>query len=577
MTISIRAFIQKMLDKHLMRFGVGFSYERIIFKQKMVLANVDIFHLKTEKNMLSVDSIGISYNSIIHLLVGGKRIGINWNNITLSLKKIANNPITIPYLFSYIRIHKNKIEILASIRNVSVVDIDITAIFSNIKDKPECFVCVDSISLNDFKRIFSANLSSYFIKSIYDDNGITVSAYYIHDQNKHYNSFNALIRNYETLNIQPQDIILSKETLIKCLSQRNHLGINYLDYLKIPTLLKKVIILTEDPTYAFHCGISRVALGMTIRENIKKRQLKVGGSTIDQQLIKNALLSEERTLYRKVEEAILTLLMVNYYHVDKKDILEVYLNMIEFGPNIYGIEDASQYYFSKPCRMISPIEALVLAYIIPRPLPFHKALLEKTDTLRENLYLHLLRFFYSLQIKGIANIQQESLYKLDCIQFSPRFGTLFFIKPKFRDIKKIIIHCTGTKKGDRISREQIKKWHLERGFEDIGYHYIIEQDGNVQIGRPLHLVGAHCYGQNDDSIGIAYVGGLDESGNPCNTLNDLQKESLLQLCEKLKRQFQDLTIHGHNEFSNKQCPCFDVQNWLLKELNNVSSTKIIKR
>ncbi len=543
----------------------------------MVLANVAICHLKTGNTVISVDSLGISYNSFINLLCGKKQIRINFINFTVSLKQIANNPITISNLFSCISIHKDKIEIFTRIRNVSIVDIDITANFSNIKDKPECFVSIDSISLNDFKKIFMTNLSSNFIKSIYDDTGITVSAYYIHDQNKHYNSFNALIRNYETLKIQPQDIILSKETLIKCLSQRNHLGINYLDYVKIPTLLKGVIIMTEDPTYALHSGISRVALGMTIRENIKKRQLKVGGSTIDQQLIKNALLSEERTLYRKVEEAILTLLMVNYYHVDKKDILEVYLNMIEFGPNIYGIEDASQYYFSKPCRMISPIEALVLAYIIPRPLPFHKALLEKTDTLRENLYLHLLRFFYSLQIKGIANIQQESLYKLDCIQFSPRFGTLFFIKPKFRDIKKIIIHCTGTKKGDRISREQIKKWHLERGFEDIGYHYIIGQDGNVQIGRPLHLVGAHCYGQNDDSIGIAYVGGLDESGNPCNTLNDLQKESLLQLCEKLKRQFQDLTIHGHNEFSNKQCPCFDVQNWLLKELNNVSSTKIIKR
>ncbi len=577
MTISIRAFLKKMLDKHLMRLGVGFSYERIIFKQKMVLANVAICHLKTGNTVISVDSLGISYNSFINLLCGKKQIRINFINFTVSLKQIANNPITISNLFSCISIHKDKIEIFTRIRNVSIVDIDITANFSNIKDKPECFVSIDSISLNDFKKIFMTNLSSNFIKSIYDDTGITVSAYYIHDQNKHYNSFNALIRNYETLKIQPQDIILSKETLIKCLSQRNHLGINYLDYVKIPTLLKGVIIMTEDPTYALHSGISRVALGMTIRENIKKRQLKVGGSTIDQQLIKNALLSEERTLYRKVEEAILTLLMVNYYHVDKKDILEVYLNMIEFGPNIYGIEDASQYYFSKPCRMISPIEALVLAYIIPRPLPFHKALLEKTDTLRENLYLHLLRFFYSLQIKGIANIQQESLYKLDCIQFSPRFGTLFFIKPKFRDIKKIIIHCTGTKKGDRISREQIKKWHLERGFEDIGYHYIIGQDGNVQIGRPLHLVGAHCYGQNDDSIGIAYVGGLDESGNPCNTLNDLQKESLLQLCEKLKRQFQDLTIHGHNEFSNKQCPCFDVQNWLLKELNNVSSTKIIKR
>ena len=524
MTISIRAFLKKMLDKHLMRLGVGFSYERIIFKQKMVLANVAICHLKTGNTVISVDSLGISYNSFINLLCGKKQIRINFINFTVSLKQIANNPITISNLFSCISIHKDKIEIFTRIRNVSIVDIDITAIFSNIKDKPECFVSIDSISLNDFKKIFMTNLSSNFIKSIYDDTGITVSAYYIHDQNKHYNRFNALIRNYETLKIQPQDIILSKETLIKCLSQRNHLGINYLDYVKIPTLLKGVIIMTEDPTYALHSGISRVALGMTIRENIKKRQLKVGGSTIDQQLIKNALLSEERTLYRKVEEAILTLLMVNYYHVDKKDILEVYLNMIEFGPNIYGIEDASQYYFSKPCRKINPIEALVLAYIIPRPLHFHKALLERTDTLRKNLYLHLLRLFNTLQVKGVANIPQEDLYRLDYIQFAPQFGTLFFIKPKFRNIKKIIIHCTGTKKGDRISREQIKKWHLERGFEEIGYHYIIEIDGNVQIGRPLHLVGAHCYGQNDDSIGIAYVGGLDESGNPCQCQRERSRE-----------------------------------------------------
>ncbi len=95
MTISIRAFIKKMLGKHLMRFGVGLSYERIIFKQKMVLANFAIYNLKTEKTVLSVDSLGISYNSFINLLVGKKQIGINWINSTISLKQIANNPITI--------------------------------------------------------------------------------------------------------------------------------------------------------------------------------------------------------------------------------------------------------------------------------------------------------------------------------------------------------------------------------------------------------------------------------------------------------------------------------------------------
>ena len=106
------------------------------------------------------------------------------------------------------------------------------------------------------------------------------------------------------------------------------------------------------------------------------------------QLIKNALLSQDRTLCRKIEEAILTLLMENYYKVSKRDILEMYLNMIEFAPNVYGIEDASFFYFGKSCTTLSITEIVTLTYVIPRPIFFYKALLQKTEQLSTNLYRH---------------------------------------------------------------------------------------------------------------------------------------------------------------------------------------------
>lgn len=128
-----------------------------------------------------------------------------------------------------------------------------------------------------------------------------------------------------------------------------------------------------------------------------------------------------------------------------------------------------------------------------------------------------------------------------------------------RNINEIIIHCTATPEGREVSVAEIDSWHRKRGFDCIGYHYVIHLDGTVDAGRPLDEVGAHCKGHNLRSIGIAYVGGLDKAGKPKDTRTDAQKKSLRQIVLHFLDYFPDATVHGHCEFAPKDCPCFDVQ------------------
>ena len=130
-----------------------------------------------------------------------------------------------------------------------------------------------------------------------------------------------------------------------------------------------------------------------------------------------------------------------------------------------------------------------------------------------------------------------------------------------RAIHKIIIHCTATREGDDISVDTIRRWHLARGWSDIGYHYVIDIKGNINAGRPIELMGSHTRGENKYSIGVAYVGGVEADGKtPKDTRTKAQKDSIIRLVKKLKGCYPDVSIHGHNEFSNKACPSYNVQN-----------------
>ena len=128
-----------------------------------------------------------------------------------------------------------------------------------------------------------------------------------------------------------------------------------------------------------------------------------------------------------------------------------------------------------------------------------------------------------------------------------------------RDIKRVILHCSATTEGAHYDVETIRRWHKKRGFSDIGYHYVIYEDGSINIGRSIFLTGAHTSGENKDSIGICYIGGLDIDGEPKDTMTTMQEIGFMRLFDALNTTFGDLSLHGHNEYSNKACPCFDVQ------------------
>ena len=127
-----------------------------------------------------------------------------------------------------------------------------------------------------------------------------------------------------------------------------------------------------------------------------------------------------------------------------------------------------------------------------------------------------------------------------------------------RNINKIIVHCSATPEGKDFSVADIRRWHLQRGFADIGYHFVIYRDGSVNIGRPLQKSGAHCSGHNKNSIGVCYIGGVATDGKtPKDTRTSAQKDSLVRLITELRQQFPNASVHGHREFANKACPCFN--------------------
>lgn len=132
-----------------------------------------------------------------------------------------------------------------------------------------------------------------------------------------------------------------------------------------------------------------------------------------------------------------------------------------------------------------------------------------------------------------------------------------------RKIDKIILHCAATPEGKDYTVAQIDQWHRARGFKGIGYHYVVYRDGSVHAGRSVEKAGAHCTGQNANSIGVCYIGGCAADGKtPKDTRTAAQRAALEKLVKELLRQYSGATVHGHNEFANKACPSFNVKTWL---------------
>ena len=129
----------------------------------------------------------------------------------------------------------------------------------------------------------------------------------------------------------------------------------------------------------------------------------------------------------------------------------------------------------------------------------------------------------------------------------------------------IVVHCIATKRSQDIGAAEIRKWHVEdNGWSDIGYHQIIRRSGAIELGRPLHLSGAHVKGYNAVSVAVCLVGGVNPNGRAENNFLAKQFDALRVTLDYWSAIYPAAKILGHRDFPevSKDCPCFDVREWL---------------
>lgn len=139
----------------------------------------------------------------------------------------------------------------------------------------------------------------------------------------------------------------------------------WVPYHQISYEMKRAIIVAEDSKFVRHNGFDYDALQNAFEKNIKQGKITAGGSTISQQLAKNLFLSSEQTIGRKLQEAIITVMMENI--MSKRRILEIYLNIIEWGNGVFGVEAAAQHYFGLPASSLTKEQATYLAAMVTNP------------------------------------------------------------------------------------------------------------------------------------------------------------------------------------------------------------------
>ena len=181
----------------------------------------------------------------------------------------------------------------------------------------------------------------------------------------------------------------------------------------------------------------------------------------------------------------------------------------------------------------------------------------EVKVLQEKLNLKADGIFGPITEEAVKDFQRSNGLEVDGIVGANTLSKLNLSVNK-RNIKELIVHCSATPEGKDYSVDTIRQWHLQRGFSDIGYHYVIYRDGSIHIGRDESIIGAHCTGHNTNSIGVCYIGGCASDGKtPKDTRTTEQKQSLVKLLKELKTKYPKASIHGHRDFSSKACPSFD--------------------
>ncbi len=188
----------------------------------------------------------------------------------------------------------------------------------------------------------------------------------------------------------------------------------------------------------------------------------------------------------------------------------------------------------------------------------------EVKTLQSKLNLIADGIFGPITEEAVKDFQKKNGLTVDGIVGPNTWAKLGVTQSRY--INEIIVHCSATAEGKDFTVADIKKWHLARGFSDVGYHYVIYRDGSINKGRDESKIGAHCTGHNSYSIGVCYIGGCAADGKtPKDTRTDAQKKALLELLRELKKKYPKASIHSHRDYANKACPSFDAT----KEYKNI--------
>ena len=130
-----------------------------------------------------------------------------------------------------------------------------------------------------------------------------------------------------------------------------------------------------------------------------------------------------------------------------------------------------------------------------------------------------------------------------------------------RTIRRHIIHASATPNTMDVGAREIDRWHKEKGWAGLGYHFVIRRNGVVETGRPIYKIGAHVAGHNKDSIGTCLIG----AGLSLNDFTEAQKAALRRIDAQIKCDFPHVTTHGHREYANKSCPGFNIKDFPWEE------------
>lgn len=185
------------------------------------------------------------------------------------------------------------------------------------------------------------------------------------------------------------------------------------------------LVIAEDRYFYIHKGVDFTAIGLAIITNLDAMRVVRGASTITMQLVRNLFLKRNRSFGKKIEELLLTWLVEEVFIVSKQRIMEIYINIIEFGPGVYGIGKAATAYFGKNPHELSLIESIVLTYVVPRPRHFIDALKSGSLILVKNLAKHIETITDEMVRRKMVSKDQLSDLPNE-ITFANNLGTIYF-------------------------------------------------------------------------------------------------------------------------------------------------------